>query len=151
MSSVLKFLFLNIAYIIEHCFWLLNIFFLKIRCYIIEPFFFFLSVFVAAETVLLAFQNYILMLGSSAFIPALLVPAMGGTDVSLQICFLFMSWGFSGLVSNLLCPEGRQSASYADTTLCSWYQDTSSSSFRYEVACCCWRLFCLCSPHCLHH
>ncbi|KAH0934692.1 hypothetical protein HID58_011809 [Brassica napus] len=32
------------------------------------------------ETVLLAFQNYILMLGSSAFIPALLVPAMGGTD-----------------------------------------------------------------------
>lgn len=37
---------------------------------------------IAAETVLLAFQNYILMLGSSAFIPALLVPAMGGTDVS---------------------------------------------------------------------
>ncbi|AEC05969.1 Nucleobase-ascorbate transporter 1 [Arabidopsis thaliana] len=32
------------------------------------------------ETVLLAFQNYILMLGTSAFIPALLVPAMGGSD-----------------------------------------------------------------------
>lgn len=40
------------------------------------------NLFIAAETVLLAFQNYILMLGTSAFIPALLVPAMGGSDVS---------------------------------------------------------------------
>ncbi|KAF3975193.1 hypothetical protein CMV_001536 [Castanea mollissima] len=32
------------------------------------------------ETILLAFQNYILMLGTSVMIPALLVPAMGGTD-----------------------------------------------------------------------
>ncbi|MBA0674437.1 hypothetical protein Goari_016037, partial [Gossypium aridum] len=33
-----------------------------------------------AETILLAFQNYILMLGTSVMIPTLLVPAMGGTD-----------------------------------------------------------------------
>ncbi|KAL6010242.1 N-terminal acetyltransferase [Asimina triloba] len=31
------------------------------------------------ETILLAFQNYILMLGTSVMIPSLLVPAMGGT------------------------------------------------------------------------
>ncbi|KAL4325972.1 hypothetical protein GQ457_11G004330 [Hibiscus cannabinus] len=33
-----------------------------------------------AETILLAFQNYILMLGTSVMIPSLLVPAMGGSD-----------------------------------------------------------------------
>ncbi|XP_022771744.1 nucleobase-ascorbate transporter 1-like [Durio zibethinus] len=33
-----------------------------------------------AETILLAFQNYILILGTSVMIPSLLVPAMGGSD-----------------------------------------------------------------------
>ncbi|XP_010252545.1 PREDICTED: nucleobase-ascorbate transporter 1 [Nelumbo nucifera] len=33
-----------------------------------------------AETILLAFQNYILTLGTSVMIPSLLVPVMGGTD-----------------------------------------------------------------------
>ncbi|KAJ4842900.1 N-terminal acetyltransferase [Turnera subulata] len=33
-----------------------------------------------AETVILAFQNYIVMLGTSVMIPSLLVPAMGGSD-----------------------------------------------------------------------
>ncbi|GMH12032.1 hypothetical protein Nepgr_013873 [Nepenthes gracilis] len=33
-----------------------------------------------AETIILAFQNYILMLGSSVMIPSILVPAMGGSD-----------------------------------------------------------------------
>ncbi|XP_021776206.1 nucleobase-ascorbate transporter 1-like [Chenopodium quinoa] len=32
------------------------------------------------ETILLAFQNYILMLGTSVMIPTLIVPAMGGSD-----------------------------------------------------------------------
>ncbi|CAI9286603.1 unnamed protein product [Lactuca saligna] len=32
------------------------------------------------ETILLAFQNYILMLGTSVMIPSLLVPLMGGSD-----------------------------------------------------------------------
>lgn len=40
----------------------------------------------AAETIVLAFQNYIVMLGTSVMVPSLLVPAMGGSDVS---CF---SW-----------------------------------------------------------
>uniref|UniRef100_A0A7C9EWE3 Xanthine/uracil/vitamin C permease n=1 Tax=Opuntia streptacantha TaxID=393608 RepID=A0A7C9EWE3_OPUST len=33
-----------------------------------------------AETMLLAFQNYLLMLGTSVMIPTILVPAMGGSD-----------------------------------------------------------------------
>ncbi|XP_040962227.1 nucleobase-ascorbate transporter 1 isoform X2 [Gossypium hirsutum] len=33
-----------------------------------------------SETILLAFQNYILMLGTSVMIPSVLVPAMGGSD-----------------------------------------------------------------------
>ncbi|XP_038713249.1 nucleobase-ascorbate transporter 1-like isoform X2 [Tripterygium wilfordii] len=32
------------------------------------------------ETIILAFQNYILMLGTSVMIPTLLIPAMGGSD-----------------------------------------------------------------------
>lgn len=32
------------------------------------------------ETIVLAFQNYIVMLGSSVMIPSILVPAMGGSD-----------------------------------------------------------------------
>ncbi|KAL2925746.1 Nucleobase-ascorbate transporter 1 [Bienertia sinuspersici] len=36
--------------------------------------------YLAAETILLAFQNYILMLGTSVMIPTLIVPAMGGSD-----------------------------------------------------------------------
>ena len=39
----------------------------------------------AAETVLLAFQNYILVLGTSVMIPSLLVPVMGGNDV--RVCW----------------------------------------------------------------
>lgn len=37
---------------------------------------------IAVETILLAFQNYILMLGTSVMIPSMLVPAMGGSSVS---------------------------------------------------------------------
>ncbi|KAK7276524.1 hypothetical protein RIF29_17664 [Crotalaria pallida] len=33
-----------------------------------------------AEAILLAFQNYILMLGTSVLVPSVLVPAMGGSD-----------------------------------------------------------------------
>ncbi|KAI3992711.1 hypothetical protein MKX01_021672 [Papaver californicum] len=33
-----------------------------------------------AETIILAFQNYILMLGTTVMIPATLVPLMGGSD-----------------------------------------------------------------------
>jgi len=35
----------------------------------------------AAEAILLAFQNYILMLGTSVMIPSWIVHAMGGSDV----------------------------------------------------------------------
>lgn len=42
-----------------------------------------LSYCLAAETIILAFQNYIMMLGTSVMIPTILVPAMGGSDVSL--------------------------------------------------------------------
>ena len=40
--------------------------------------------FVAVETILLAFQNYILMLGTAVMIPSMLVPLMGGSDVNVN-------------------------------------------------------------------
>jgi xanthine/uracil permease len=36
----------------------------------------------AAETIILGFQHYILMLGTTVMVPTFLVPAMGGNDVS---------------------------------------------------------------------
>lgn len=50
--------------------------------YFISQFIYEVNLCLAAETVLLAFQNYILVLGTSVMIPSLLVPAMGGNDVS---------------------------------------------------------------------
>lgn len=38
-----------------------------------------------AEAVALGFQHYLVMLGSSVMIPSILVPMMGGTDVSLLL------------------------------------------------------------------
>ncbi|XP_020582743.1 uncharacterized protein LOC110026218 isoform X2 [Phalaenopsis equestris] len=39
-----------------------------------------------AETVLLAFQNYILMLGRTVMIPTVLVPLMGGNAALTHFC-----------------------------------------------------------------
>lgn len=60
----------------------------QVNSWYVDSFFFFcafcsqLNIYSAAETILLAFQNYILMLGTSVMIPTVLVPAMGGGDVS---------------------------------------------------------------------
>ena len=62
----------------------MNIHILLIWLAMIFPFF----PFFAAEAFLLGFQHYILMLGTTVMIPTLLVPQMGGTDVSLLIPFL---------------------------------------------------------------
>lgn len=45
----------------------------------------------AAETIMLAFQNYILVLGTSVMIPTLLVPLMGGSDVSVTLSLILSS------------------------------------------------------------
>lgn len=41
-----------------------------------------------AEAVALGFQHYLVMLGSSIMIPSILVPMMGGSDVSSELCTL---------------------------------------------------------------
>lgn len=46
--------------------------------------------FIAAEAVLLGFQHYIVMLGTTVLIPSILVPQMGGGNVripTLTVCF----------------------------------------------------------------
>ncbi|KAG8642242.1 hypothetical protein MANES_12G070100v8 [Manihot esculenta] len=56
-----------------------------------------------AETIILAFQNYILMLGTSVMIPSLLVPAMGGSheDKGLVIQTLLFVAGINTLLQAL--------------------------------------------------
>lgn len=70
--------------------------FFDLICHLITSLFTF---FLAAETILLAFQNYILMLGTSVMIPTLLVPLMGGTDVSsINFCsFSVFMWSEGGI------------------------------------------------------
>lgn len=41
----------------------------------------------AAEAILLGFQHYLVMLGTTVLIPTALVPQMGGGNVSLQKTF----------------------------------------------------------------
>jgi hypothetical protein len=44
--------------------------------------------FFPGEAIILAFQHYILALGTAVMIPAVLVPMMGGDDVSSCLAFL---------------------------------------------------------------
>jgi hypothetical protein len=45
-------------------------------------FVFFFLLFVSGEAIILGFQHYILALGTAVMIPTVLVPMMGGDDVS---------------------------------------------------------------------
>jgi xanthine/uracil permease len=62
---------------------------------------------VAAEAILLGFQHFVVMLGTTVIIPSALVPQMGGGNVSLETLPLF---SFSFLCSdkrtlNFVCTE----------------------------------------------
>lgn len=53
---------------------------IPVRISLSEPTFFFS--YCPGEAIILAFQHYILALGTAVMIPAVLVPMMGGDDVS---------------------------------------------------------------------
>jgi xanthine/uracil permease len=42
----------------------------------------------SGEAIILGFQHYILALGTAVMIPTVLVPMMGGSDVSVPLHFL---------------------------------------------------------------
>jgi xanthine/uracil permease len=42
------------------------------------------TLYVAAEAILLGFQHFVVMLGTTVIIPSALVPQMGGGNVSLE-------------------------------------------------------------------
>jgi xanthine/uracil permease len=46
----------------------------------------------AAEAVLLGFQHYLVMLGTTVIIPTALVPQMGGNNVRFQISLVMLRW-----------------------------------------------------------
>lgn len=46
----------------------------------------------AAEAVLLGFQHYLVMLGTTVIIPTALVPQMGGNNVRFQISLFMLHW-----------------------------------------------------------
>lgn len=52
------------------------------------------TLYVAAEAILLGFQHFVVMLGTTVIIPSALVPQMGGGNVSLETLPLFFFFGF---------------------------------------------------------
>jgi xanthine/uracil permease len=44
----------------------------------------------AVEAILLGFQHYAVMLGTTVIIPTALVPQMGGNNVRLQVCSVLL-------------------------------------------------------------
>jgi xanthine/uracil permease len=46
----------------------------------------------AAEAILLGFQHYLVMLGTTVIIPTALVPQMGGNNVRLQVYSVLLLW-----------------------------------------------------------
>jgi xanthine/uracil permease len=46
----------------------------------------------AAEAVLLGFQHYLVMLGTTVIIPTALVPQMGGNNVRFEISLFIFCW-----------------------------------------------------------
>lgn len=65
----------------------------KLICSMLKVDLYWKLIFVTAETVLLAFQHYIVMLGTTVMISSLLVPLMGGDNVrsALFLFFFFLS------------------------------------------------------------
>lgn len=55
----------------------------------------------SAEAVLLGFQHYLVMLGTTVLIPSALVPQMGGRNVRLFSRRLDVQMYFSGLLLDL--------------------------------------------------
>lgn len=53
-----------------------------------ESVFVFFLVFISGEAIILGFQHYILALGTAVMIPTVLVPMMGGDDVSFLCAML---------------------------------------------------------------
>lgn len=56
----------------------------------------------AEEAVALGFQHYILTLGMTVLIPAVVVPEMGGSNVSTFVHFLFSFSNFTVIRTNKL-------------------------------------------------
>lgn len=52
--------------------------------YMFEKMIWFYMINGAAEGIVLGFQHYIVMLGTTVIIPSILVPLMGGGDVSIN-------------------------------------------------------------------
>lgn len=56
----------------------------------------------AAQTVILAFQHYIVMLGTTVMIATTLVPRMGGGPVSILVCIILLLWNWC-IIKFLFC------------------------------------------------
>lgn len=103
----------------------------------------------AAQTVLLAFQHYIVMLGTTVMIATVLVPQMGGGPVYLHH---FPRWVLEipfqcniDIMSSLTSCIGWQSSSYPIFAFHIRSEYSSANAFRHKTS------HCDGSVICLHH
>jgi len=105
---------------------------------------------VAAEAILLGFQHYLVMLGTTVLIPSALVPQMGGGNVRpgeknhfADISCLSLT-EYGGLIVVFVEREGGGDP---DTSLCCWPEHVAPEFVWHSFACCYWRLLHLCPNH----
>lgn len=103
----------------------------------------------AAEAILLGFQHYIVMLGTTVAIPTYLAPQMGGGNVSLVSLIPnahFQMFSVSDSFDYVLV-TGRESEDDPDCTLCGGNQHAVSNFVWNKITSCYWSIIYLCSFH----
>lgn len=112
----------------------------------------------AAEAILLGFQHYLVMLGTTVLIPSSLVPQMGGGNVRLisishHYIIILIQVLLYGQAQKLAPHQsidywfftGRESEGDSDTTVCCWFEHIDSDIIWNQITCCDWRVLHLCS------
>lgn len=105
-----------------------------------------ICIFTAAEAILLGFQHYLVMLGTTVLIPTSLVPQMGGGNVGFYLqlfmkilCFIFLfikKFDHSDLKDNVILSPGRKGQDNSDNPVCSRFEHFIPDSVRDPFACC---------------
>lgn len=109
----------------------------------------------AAEAILLGFQHYLVMLGTTVLIPTHLVPQMGGGNVRFlkeiyhhDILDFFMFYLWSQLWFICLGGEGKNDT---DNAFCGWIEHIVSDILWYSFTCSDRRLLYLCANNHFDH
>lgn len=107
----------------------------------------------AAEAILLGFQHYLVMLGTTVIIPTVLVPQMGGGNVRWTTLLFWLYFSFDNECVHDLFDSvlGWESQSNPDIALCGWFEHSTTDFVRYSITGCYWWVIYICGSYNLYH